>query len=154
MFEENFHVYGVRKVWRQSECESVSLLWWLPPLPRPTALDLKLERQAEGDPNDHDDGKYRSCLKRLVHGNRPDDVTSDQEFQTEDNGSRQVASVRMVSRQVFFLAEPGDVPGGGDKEAGDHDDHTDGFEGEPGYAEEFPDTIHVFARQSYSGDST
>ena len=68
----------------------------LPPAPRPDAVDLRLEREAQGDPDGDDDAEYRDALDRWVDDDGSDDVGHDQDFEAEQNGPAQVPAKFVV----------------------------------------------------------
>ena len=68
----------------------------LPPALRPDAVDLRLEREAQGDPDGDDDAEYRDALDRWVDDDGSDDVGHDQDFEAEQNGPAQVPAKFVV----------------------------------------------------------
>src|SRR5450755_449953 len=69
----------------------------LPPAPRPQAVDLHLEREAEHDPDHHHDAEHGDALEGGVDDDRPDDVGDDQDLEAEQDAAAQVAAQSVVA---------------------------------------------------------
>src|SRR4029450_12542699 len=57
------------------------------PPPRPTTIDLDLQREAQECPDQHDQPQDGDVLQRGLHGDGPDDVGRDQELQPQQNAA-------------------------------------------------------------------
>jgi hypothetical protein len=61
----------------------------LPPAPRPEAVDLHLEREAEGNPDNDDNAKDSDAFEGRVNDYRPDNVGADQDLEAHQNAAAQ-----------------------------------------------------------------
>src|SRR3954454_20040980 len=61
----------------------------LSPVPRPDTVDLDLQREAEEDSDHDDDAEDRDAFERRVDDDRPDDVSDDQYFQSQQDAAAQ-----------------------------------------------------------------
>src|SRR5919106_57493 len=65
-------------------------------MPRPGAVDLDFEREAQEDP-DHDDGtEHRDPLEGGLDHDRPDDVGDDEYLEAEQDGTPDVLAELLI----------------------------------------------------------
>lgn len=65
-----------------------------PPIPWPRAVDLDFEREAQHDPDQHDDSQHGHALDRLVDNDRANDVGDDEHLEAEkDHPSEVLAQI-------------------------------------------------------------
>ena len=57
----------------------------LPGVPRPQAVDLDFEREAQHDSDQHDQSEHPDALQRLIDQDRPDDVSDDQHLKAKQD---------------------------------------------------------------------
>jgi hypothetical protein len=60
------------------------------PVPRPEAVDLHLEREAEHDSN-NDEGEHSDALERRIDNDRPNDVRDDEHLESEQDAAAEIA---------------------------------------------------------------
>src|SRR4051794_28705677 len=98
-----------------------------PLVPRPRAVDLHLEREAEHDPDRHDEPEHPHALEARVDDDRADDVADDEHFEAQEDDAPQAPAQRAVRAGgvVEHMAA-------GDHEradpAGDEDRHAHGLD--------------------------
>src|SRR4051794_9296507 len=108
-------------------CEILRLRPTLSPaIPRPRAVDLHFQREAEQDPNDNNAAEYGHALERRVYDDGADDVRHDEHFEPEQDASTEIATKPIVGPPPFHIvgriAQKRDEHG---QATDDHDPGTD-----------------------------
>src|SRR5688500_15132054 len=74
-------------------------------LPRPAAVDLRLEREAQEGADDDDEAEHAEVLERRLHRHRADDVRGDEELEAEQDRAAEVEAVRRVGELEAAAAQ-------------------------------------------------
>ena len=98
-----------------------------PAVPRPEAVDLDLEREAEQYPDHHDEPEHPDALEGAIHDDRQDDVGDDEDLDAEQDRPAQVAAEPRVPVGVGLDAVPC-VPHEPVQASEDHDERADGLD--------------------------
>src|SRR5436190_4372237 len=97
-----------------------------PAIPRPRAVDLHLQREAEQDPNQNNDAEHGHALERRVYDDGANDVRHDEHFEAKQDASTEIATKPIVRplllRSVGRIAEKCDEK---DQATDHHDPGTD-----------------------------
>src|SRR3954452_19359592 len=110
-----------RRPWSRVRCGDQAVAG-----PTPDTVDLDLQREAEEDSDHDDDAEDRDAFERRVDDDRPDDVSDDQYFQSQQDAAAQVAAQTGIGA-VKGLGAPG-AHGESDEcaqPAEDHDPRAD-----------------------------
>ena len=83
-------------------------------------VDLAVWREAQHDPDHHDESQNPDPLQGLVNENRPDDVSDDQHLETEQYHPSKVRS-QLPERVGHVRGDPLHADSEGDETADDHD---------------------------------
>ena len=81
------------------------------PLPRPASFDFSLEREAQESPDEHNDSQQTDTLKRQRRRDRADDVSTDEQFQSQQDAPAEICPVALIGIPPIRLAAFTDEPG-------------------------------------------
>ncbi len=100
----------------------------VPQVPRPGAVDLHLQREAEDDPNGDDHPEHPNAPLRRVDDDRANNVPDDEHFQAEQDGLAELSAQPPVTLpRVTRLQQRPRVPTESEKTPDDHDPRADGL---------------------------
>ena len=95
-----------------------------PHVPWPHPVDLDFQREAQHDPDQHDQSQDPYALQRLVHQDGPNDVSNDQHLQTQQDHTSEVRP-QLPERISCVRGSLPDIDGEGNEPADDHNGTAD-----------------------------